>query len=318
MKCSAPASLLLLFCGCQGPFSVERHDLGPFRIAAMGVEDGVARAAVWSGEGMYHSDPLTLSWTLDGEPLGEGFAVEVSGPGTLGLTATSSAGERLEGEVSVADAAPVFAVARSAVDLGDDLSLEARASAAETAVLTTVGADQAMRLRLSFGEQDASGLSARWMTADGHGSLLEVETFAADVLAEELEWDDGALVDRTPLEPGVYPQLALIIDGAGGNRWLWVDAGIGLEGAWVRHEGRLLPWDGAADAPNSGLVALTLGALDPLLGPTPTDMEAVDDIAQQDPLACAPAGLPFSLSWLVEGRCPLSDVDGARVVVEVW
>lgn len=310
--------LPLLLCGCQGPFSVERHDLGPFRIAAMGVEDGIARAAVWSGEGMYHSAPLSLAWTLDGVALGDGFDVEVAGPGVLGLTATNDDGEALQAEVSVADAAPAFVAARSAVDLGDDLSLAARAGAAETDVETSVALDQAMRLRLSFGDQDPSALSTRWMTADGQGSLLEVEAFAADVLAEELVWDDGELLERTPLDAGVYPQLALVIDGLGGNRWQWIDAGFGLEGAWMRHEGRLLPWDGAGDPPTSGLVAMTLGAVDPLHGPTPTGMEVVADGSQQDALACAPADTPFLFSWIAEGRCPLSEVDGARVVVEVW
>jgi hypothetical protein len=318
LKPSPKAVCLLMLGGCQGPFSVERHDLGPFRIAAMGVEDGVARAAVWSGEGMYHSEPLSLAWTLDGVALGEGFDVQVIGAGALGLTATAADGESRQGEVTVAEAAPAFAFTRSAVDLGDDLSLEARTSASETEVTTTVTLEQAMRLRLSFGTQDASALSTRWMTADGQGSLLEVDAFAADVLAEELAWDDGELVDRTPLNAGVYPQLALVIDGAGSNRWQWIDAGFGLEGSWMRHEGRLLPWDGAGDPPTSGLVALTLGAVDPLLGPAPSGMEAVTDLAQQDVLACAPAGLPFLFSWIAEGRCSLTEVDGARVVVEVW
>ena len=53
MRASSLLSHLLLaglLPGCAEPFAVNRHDLGPFRIAALGVVDGQASAAIWSGQ----------------------------------------------------------------------------------------------------------------------------------------------------------------------------------------------------------------------------------------------------------------------------
>ena len=77
---------------CAEPFDVQRDVLGPFRITAIGVEDGVARAAIWSGEGMVHASSPRLAWTLDGEELGEGYEVAVDGGGELGLVVTAADG----------------------------------------------------------------------------------------------------------------------------------------------------------------------------------------------------------------------------------
>ena len=69
------------------------------------------------------------------------------------------------------------------------------------------------------------------------------------------------------------------------------------------------------EVPESGLVAGTLVGSDVTAGFALEDVEAVEDLSEQDALSCAPQGVPFDLDWLVEGRCPLSEVDGVRVVV---
>lgn len=307
--------LLPLCCACQAPFDVNRKDLGPFRIAAVGVQDGVARAAIWSGLGAWHEVAPTLSWSLDGAELGQGWDVAVPGAGTLDLVVTDSEGNPHEAQLSVAEPLPAFTVTRAAVDLGEDLSIDARRAASESPVDGSVAADQAERLRLVWPEgTDTSAGSTRWMSAGGEGSLLELETFAADVLAQEVVFDKGEVVERTDSGPGIYTQLALVIDGQGGNRWSWVDAAIGVDQALVQHEDRLLPLD--IDT-GTGLVAVTLSQADDLWGIAATDPVPVTDLAEQEPLACAPAGLPFRLAWVVEGRCPRPEVLGARVVLEL-
>ena len=322
--------LLALGVACQEPFDVQRKDLGPFRIAAVGVRDGVAQAAIWSGEGAFHLQAPVLEWSLDGQPIGTGWQVEVPGTGALALEVTAPDGQVHHATVSASEPPPPFLVARAAVDLGQDLSLEARRAAAEVPVDATAPEGQAMRLTLSFPQDSDSGdsgsgdsgsgdatseaLTLRWMSAGGQGTLLEVQTLAADLLAEEVVFDDGEVASRTDSGPGIYTQLALVLDGQGGNRWSWVDAAVGVEGALLHHEDRLLALD--AD-PSTGLLAVTLQATDDLWGLAPTDPVAVSDLAEQQALSCAPADQPFRLAWVVEGRCTRDELQDARVVLEV-
>lgn len=308
--------LLLLGAACQEPFDVRRKDLGPFRIAAVGTEQGVARAAIWSGVGAYHDDAPLLSWSQDGVALGEGHDVAVPGTGLLQLSVTAPDGSVHQAQVSVAEPPPAPAVAREAVSLGADLSLDARRAASGSPVEGSVASGEAVRLRLSWEEGvDSSAWSTRWMSAMGEGSLLELETFAADVIADEVELEEDEVISREAGEDGITTHLALVIDGAGGNRWTWLDAAIGVDQPLVRHEGRLLAL-GEEAAP--GLVAVRMESSDDLWGLQPVFLEAVSDLDSQDPLPCAPADQPFRLAWLVEGRCTRGEVAGARVVLELW
>jgi hypothetical protein len=261
--------LMLGLAACQEPFSVNRRELGPFRIAAVGVVDGVASAAVWSGLGLYHDERPTLAWTLDGAPLGEGYDVPVpAGGGRLGLTVTTSDGGVYVAEVTAREA-PINApnVTRAAVDLSESVDLAARRDVLAESVSGSVAEGEATRLGLSGDGVD--GLTWRWMSAGGLGSVLELDPGVADVLAEDLEYEDGVLLARTPTGPGLYPQLVLGLDGAGGNLWVWADAAIGVTTPLLRHEGRLIPAD--VEAP-PGLVAGTVALSDDLVGLTLIDV----------------------------------------------
>lgn len=301
-------SLLLLLAACQEPFDEDRHDLAGFRIAGIGVEDGVAKAAIWSGIGPWHEEEPTLSWALNGQPLGDGFEVAVSGEGELTLIATSPDGEVRTARVDVREAGGLLTIQRQAVVLDGELSLEARRAVVGADVDDSVGAGEAVRLTLG-GLAEAE--SARWMSAGG--TAMELERDVADFLAEDIVFDDGELISRVPTGAGVYPLLALVIDGMGGNRWLWVDAAVGVEEALLRHEGRLLRADALVEP---GLVAATL-IEDPIGGVALSEVAAVTDTDEHDALPCFPAA-PISLSWIAQGRCARPDVLGARVVLEVW
>ena len=290
--------MLLLALACQDPFDVRRKDLGPYRIAAMGVHEGVASAAIWSGEGMFHSTTPTLTWTLDGQHLGEGFEVEVPEDGLLELEVANGAGEVLYGQLEVGAAPALPDFDRFAVTV-DEVGLEARRALDESPL---EGSTTGVRIRL----EAVDGVEARWMSAMGEGTLLELEPFAADVVAEEIVFDDGEIVERTAIEPLMAHQLVLLMDGQGGNRWTWIDAPLLLDGPFVRHEGRLL----AHDEVFTGLASVTIGPEGTLVGPlepaTEDDHEAT----------CGPA--PFRLAWIVEGRCGLDQVEGQTVVIELW
>lgn len=296
---------------CQEPFSVDRHDLRGLRIAALGVHDGVASAAVWSGLGPWHDSPPLLDWTLDGDSIGQGHDVAVDGGGLLELTVTDADGQTRSAYVSVSSSTPALTVRREAVTLGADLSLDARRAAEATPIEHVAPSGGAVRMTLGG---VVAGRSARWMSAAG--TVLELESDTADLLPEEIRFDDGELVYREPLGDGTYTGLALSIDGAGENDWLWVDAAIGApEQPRLRHEGRLLDAD---DFVESGLVAATL-VEDERLGVRLASVAAVDDRSEQEPLGCMPDGATvFRVAWIAEGRCSRPDVLGARVVLEVW
>jgi len=299
--------------GCAEPFDETRQDLLSFRVAALGVVDGVATAAVWSGEGLFHTEAPTLDWTLNGQSIGSGWDVLVPGFGELGLRARSPDGAVREAAVTVAEPAPgALGVGRAAVDLTGDLALEGRREVVGEDIDTTVDLDEATRLTVS-GRTDGERL--RWMLGGGVGTLLELDEDRADLLAETVEFEDGEVILREPLTEEVLHTLVLAVDDAGGNRWLWADAAFVTSQTLLRHEGRLLPVTGTV-AP--GWVAVTLSASGEAGGVALADATPVTDLSEQQGLSCAPTDGPFRLAWLAEGRCPLPDLDGARIVVEAW
>ena len=306
------ASLTLL--GCDALFDVERRELGPFRIAAIGVVDGEASAAIWSGDGLYHDEAPTLEWTLDGRRLGEGWGLPVTDGDVLELTATSANGDVKYATVSVRDTPRAFEINRYAAVL-TDVSLEARREADVRPIDGAADPGESVRVRLGADE----GSVARWMTALGEGTALELEDLAADLFDETLLFEDGELASREPLDRAFTHHLALVIDGDGGNRWSWIDAAYETEESMIRHEGWLIPVERNA-APGAGetRIAVTLVEDDGVTGIRFEDIVGVDDLTEQTPLTCAIPDEPFRLSWIAEGRCPRPDVVGARVVLEVW
>ena len=305
------ALLPLGLLACQEPFETDRHDLRDLRIAAVGVHDGVAVAAVWSGLGPWHEQSPTLAWSLDGASLGEGFGVPVTGAGELSLTVTDADGATREATVTVSDQTPALAVQRASVTIGGDVSLDARRGLEASDIERSAPSDASVRMTLS-GVAEAA--SARWMSAAG--TVLELEADTADLLPEEILFDDGEIESRELLGDGLYVGLVLSADESGGNDWLWVDAAVGLDDSGLlRHRGRLLAAD---DVPDTALVAATL-VEDATGGVALEAVEGVSDASEQEALPCMPAGAEtFEIAWIAEGRCLRPDVLGARVVLEAW
>ncbi len=303
----------LLLGACAEPFDETRQDLVSFRIAAVGVQDGVAAAALWSGGALIHHDPPALAWTLDGVALGTGWGVPVSGYGELGLTATSPDGDVREAVVTVGQpASGQLGVTREAVELSGDLDLASRLAVSGAPIETSAPSDHGVRLVMTG---RAAGERLRWMVGGGEGTLLELDEDRADALRQEVRFEEDEAVAREDLGDGFVHTLVLGLDDAGGNRWTWADAVVGDAGTLLRHEGRLVPAEGDL---TPGLTAVTVEVSDTSGGVRLSDAVVVDTLAEQDTLSCAPAGEPFRLAWIAEGRCLADDVREARVVLETW
>ena len=320
----ASAAAVLAVGGCRPTFTVSADELGPYRVVAMGVSDvggecPVADAFVWSGEGRLHRDSVTLSWSLDGERIGEGWEIEVCGEGELSLVATNAIGERSEGRVSVGAARRPLSVSREAVVL-EELDLEARRSVEGEEVYGSVAEGEVVRASVDL---EVELLRSRWISEPGQGSVLDVEWGVGDLFGEELLFEDGALVESEALGVGVFSHLFVGVDGEGGNSWGWVDAAYGVvEATLLRHRGWLFAPDfsssellSAADVTPGELVAMSLDVVDGEV--TFGELEVVEDLEQQE-IACGREGAAFELDWLTSGRCTISEIEGSRVVVELW
>ena len=319
-----PAMGVLLVSGaCAEPFSVERHALGPPRLAALGVHDGIARAAVWSGLGPWHAQSPELEWFLDGEPLGTGYSVPVPDMGTLGVVVGLPDATELEGEVTVGSW-PGLGLTRQVVGRPEDLSIDGRLGVTHPVPVSGAATTNEM-VRLTALRGDLQEGEMRWMLAKPDWSILELEPGSADVVAAQVQFDDGVVDEVIEAGGGLSSVLALSIDGAGNNAWAWVDVAFGGEDILLPVQGRLFAispetaTDAVLEATSSGLphVIATLSVTDS--GLMLVDVEAgthlSSDVAAHPAPDCAPGGA-FDLWAVAEGRCPLSELDGVRVVLE--
>ncbi len=352
-----------LLAGCYTPFPHDRHDLVDFRIVGLQVGDAApepgsrvfARALLYGGEGFFHDELPTLSWSLD-DATATGPEVDLQVPlqegrWELQLVATHADGQRRESAVlplsvggSAAPLAPpeLPAVSRSLVaDLSADSSAE-QLTLDQRELLessSACDADLGGSWRLGLDLSDPSErFQARWMTSGGRGSFFELDHLATDWIPATMLLDDevegeGEVQISERLDAGVYGAVVLVIDGQGANAWRFFD--LPLQGAealapgvdspqLLEHAGRLFWLDSALPA-DTTLVQATLELADNAWGLWLTDVEAVQALADDDPygtlaLGCPgplPLDEPFSFDWLAEARCSRQQLDGQRVVLEV-
>jgi hypothetical protein len=299
---------------CQPRFPVERHVLGPFRLAAMGVVQGRAQAAVWSGAGPTHAEAPVLRWSADGVVLGDGQGLAVpAGVQRLSLEVEAPDGTLHEGEVSVSDCDAALSLERAVVDSRGSLGLAAREQWAEIPTEHGATADgEAVRLTAS-GAGFPGGLELRWMVAGEEATVLELDALRADVFAEQIELDDGELESRRATGAALHHLLALGIDGAGCNRWRWASVPFGEEGPWVvLGEARV-----AADTepPDGELLSgwLTINEGVPQLSELAPELSEDPELA----LPCGDGSAVLDPEWMWSGRCTRDELDGERVLVRV-
>lgn len=157
-------------------------------------------------------------------------------------------------------------------------------------------------------------------------SILDLEAGTADVVAAAVSFDDGAIDAVDESAGGIAPLLALSIDGAGNNAWRWQTVAIEVEGPLLDLQGFL--FELSAETATDEVLQAAPGALDHVVatveatvdGPRLVDVEAGSDLASDLAAYPGPAcgrSEAFVLADLAEGRCPLPELDGARVVLEL-
>lgn len=273
--------ILPLLLGCLDPFPTDRHDLVDLRIAAMGIDAGGGlRAFVWEGANAWSATAPARTWEI--LEMGCDDAGCGSLPsGTFGLKVTGAAAAEEVGELRVEDDAELPALRGSSRVLGE------------------AGASVALDV------PDAA--MVRWMAPVGE--IAETD-FAA------MSYTGPVEADGTPTA-GVWPLVALWMDGRGGNDWATFDVPIGVDGPFFAVGGRLFPVD--TDLPGGPTTALTtLAATDDLTGFALTELVADDGMATRDfPCGSALEGASATGNWdpdsVIERACGRDEVVGARV-----
>ena len=309
----------MLCLGCRPVFSVYPDELSQFRIMSIGLEDSVdfdcpvATAVIWSGDGAFHNQAVSLEWELDGEPLGAGWDQSVCGGETLSLIATSLNGDVREGFVSVGEGAfPLFPT-REAVVV-EETTIDARRDLAGSPVYAGVQLGESSR---TYVNSFQAAKRVRWMSPVDSGEVLELEVNIADILGDTLTLEDGEVTERVSLGVAITSHFAIAVDGVGGNNWGWIDSSFGIaDSDLLRHEGRLIDVSGVDSIDmSSELLAFTItisgGEVEY------SNFETVSDLAEST-VACGRDLQPFRMEWLNSGRCTTAELDGQRVVVELW
>jgi hypothetical protein len=144
-------------------------------------------------------------------------------------------------------------------------------------------------------------------TVDGDVATLSIDlpdTHLTHWMCQSGEFaeTDANATTWTASEAGIWPVLALHVDGLGGNGWTVIDVPIDASPPWIEVGARLFPTD--ATTAGTGWWDATLVAADTPGGLILTDVSVAED------------GDPFDFDAVVEGRIGRDEVEGTRVRFE--
>lgn len=301
--------LSLLAFSCAEPFQEDRHDLTQFRIAGMRHYESTVSSAIWSG-GLCHDDRPTYDWRIQEESFtSETVPLAASADGMAELAVSSSLESR-NGVLTLGRELDPFQVQRFSIVIAEDLSLDTRLSLEETSLDGHPQSGDAIRLRATVEE----GVEIRWLTAFGNGTLLEVDAHTVDFIPDEMVFEDNEVIDRIQSPAQRFTILALAIDGLGGNQWEWIDIWPdSLTTVW--HDGWAIDL-GTLSPSGQGYLSAEIQLDQNGEGFLFNDAYWSEDLSVQTH-SCVTTEEPFSLDWVVEGRCACSDIIGKRVAVVV-
>lgn len=333
---------------CQEPFSVDRHDLVGFRIAAVTAEPTASgsilrpSAAIIVDGRPWAARPADLSWywvedadaVTQLDPLSEAAGVgpdpELERPAderALALIARHDGEEAraiLEVPGPPATLPSLSRLQRGTLELaldtvgGPQLTLEARRALQpdEQAQLEPGGF-----VRLSAELQgEAQGTLIRWMATAG--TFLELDAHTTDWAAGQVQLDEDELAaPPEPLAPGHVTVIALLLGPPGEARFHATELAVGPpgDGLWV--EGRWLPTDAPIAWSPGDAVRGTLIADDAspvglrLIDAQPEPADAVTDWGTPTLACLVSRDGPFDPGWLLTQICGRDGADGRSVVV---
>ncbi|MEC7984184.1 MAG: hypothetical protein VX278_03415, partial [Myxococcota bacterium] len=292
------STLIYSMTGCAEPFKTDRHDLDSFRILAARVDNGIADAVIWSGEGAYHRESPILRWYHGGELLEEGYAVALPPFDSYDLEVESMAGETLYAEVESGYRLEPISLMREHWYPGDDLSMEERQRIALEDGLKMVPENAAARLT---NVSSSDTIQNRWM--HDVGSVLELSQSSADFFSQRIDFD-GEEFTSEDVDIQIMEVFLLAIDGLGGSTWKWIHLNF-TEDVFLQHDEQFIPIPFSQDV---GLLAIDVFEL--TTGYELQNPRFVDDLSAASALECAPTDQPFQLLWLKQGRCSLTELDG--------
>ncbi len=189
--------------------------------------------------------------------------------------------------------------------------------AAELTVTASSGATEAGSLDWGAGAAVAEP-ERPYVVVDGDVATLELEVPGAERVrwmapAGELEEVASDTVEFTAPGEGVWPVVALWLDGEGGNGWTTLDVVVGVEGPFLAVGNRRFPFAAQLAA---GPVRVQADVVsDPGLAGFALSNVLVDDGTALDAV-CGDDGGVWDPDAVVERRCGLNDVLGARVRVD--
>ncbi len=343
--------------GCFAPFPHDRHDLVDFRIVGVQVSDAApapgqiitAKALIYGDAGFYHDVLPTLEWSL-GDEVAQGPSIAFTVPDEPGDWELTLVATHADGEIEETAALSLSVglglgpllppalppIQRAVVALPLDspaqaFTLEGRL-ALEGAARVGPAPGEAARLRLPLDDPEGR-YQARWMSAGGQGTFLELDPLSTDWVPAEvlLDAEDLEVEVGEAIEPGLQSMAVLVIDGRGSTAWAFVDVPWDTDPSptadhsyhWLEHDGRLL--DSPYLPTSGGMVEVTLkrdddspwglrlGSIEPYvpwLGESPPDNLT---IPCEHPI---PARGPFQLAWIAEGLCSREAVLGQRVRIQ--
>lgn len=329
---------------CQEPFAEDRHDLASFRIVGVASEVGPGGLGVlpfaWSGHGAWYDARNVYCLGPDGgtaprcaespaELLAE-LPTEPTWPLDLDLEVSSAEAlvERADVHLDGAPDPPVVQeILREGVPLDAEdalLPLEERAALGTTGALAGIPAAGGLRLTATIEAGAGAEVPVvRWMGTGGF--FAELDDHTTDWFAAELVVDDDEIETATPLDAGIYPLVALVLDGKGGNTWGFVDVAVDWSGPLLAVEGRLLPFAEGAPAPqepaHEGWWSLSLAVADSATGLVVTEALPLDEdpyaAGTAEPGPCDDADRPgHALDALAIGVCTRADIVSAPLFVQ--
>ena len=290
---------------CAEPFAFDRHHLQDIRILEANVQDGVADAVIWSGEGPFHSYSPILRWHVEDVLVAEGFGVAVPEADVYQLEVESEAGDILYADVVSGYALDELSITRMrwTEDSISDFSLASRNNVSLVDEELVEGSVSRLLV-----EGRAEEARLRW--SSDAGSILETSIDSTDVFRDHLIFKEGELVGREEGKQDTIHVFLLAIDGSGGSVYKWIDLQYNalIEPKYLDEKIVALPSD------LQGLVQVDI--VRTADGYSFENVISVEEAPQDIPHPCMESVL-MNLDWIRSGRCALTDIDGISVVLEL-